>query len=285
MNITIATTSHQGTRATNQDQTGEIIGRRSACFVVCDGIAGLPGGEVAAKIARDTILENFDGEQHLDAQSIRQYVTGANAAIRARQRQEAALAKMGTTLVSLFIDRDYSLAYWAHAGDSRLYLFRRGYLFDVTTDHSLVQQMKDAGFSTQGINSNLLYFALGLDEARDASYSDVLQLEDGDVFLLCTDGFWHSFSEAELEQSLHMVNSPDEWIALMERAWLNQAPVHTANGTECAAVPDPHADNRHTDNRNIDNYSAIAVWVGSPQETTLMHSLPDAGRFMPSKLG
>ena len=285
MNITIATTSHQGTRATNQDQTGEIIGRRSACFVVCDGIAGLPGGEVAAKIARDTILENFDGEQHLDAQSIRQYVTGANAAIRARQRQEAALAKMGTTLVSLFIDRDYSLAYWAHAGDSRLYLFRRGYLFDVTTDHSLVQQMKDAGFSTQGINSNLLYFALGLDEARDASYSDVLQLEDGDVFLLCTDGFWHSFSEAELEQSLHMVNSPDEWIALMERAWLNQAPVHTANGTECAAVPDPQADNRHTDNRNIDNYSAIAVWVGSPQETTLMHSLPDAGRFMPSKLG
>ena len=285
MNITIATTSHQGTRATNQDQTGEIIGRRSACFVVCDGIAGLPGGEVAAKIARDTILENLDGEQHLDAQSIRQYVTGANAAIRARQRQEAALAKMGTTLVSLFIDRDYSLAYWAHAGDSRLYLFRRGYLFDVTTDHSLVQQMKDAGFSTQGINSNLLYFALGLDEARDASYSDVLQLEDGDVFLLCTDGFWHSFSEAELEQSLHMVNSPDEWIALMERAWLNQAPVHTANGTECAAVPDPQADNRHTDNRNIDNYSAIAVWVGSPQETTLMHSLPDAGRFMPSKLG
>ncbi|PLR37308.1 serine/threonine phosphatase [Chimaeribacter californicus] len=288
MNITIATTSHQGTRATNQDQTGEIIGRRSACFVVCDGIAGLPGGEVAAKIARDTILENFDGEQHLDAQSIRQYVTGANAAIRARQRQEAALAKMGTTLVSLFIDRDYSLAYWAHAGDSRLYLFRRGYLFDVTTDHSLVQQMKDAGFSTQGINSNLLYFALGLDESRDASYSDVLQLEDGDVFLLCTDGFWHSFSEAELEQSLHMVNSPDEWIALMERAWLNQetaSPAHAGAGAEGAALPAHRADNRNIDNRNIDNYSAIAVWVGSPQETTLMHSLPDAGRFMPSKLG
>ncbi|MDU6412485.1 MAG: protein phosphatase 2C domain-containing protein [Yersiniaceae bacterium] len=290
MNITIATTSHQGTRATNQDQTGEIIGRRSACFVVCDGIAGLPGGEVAAKIARDTILENFDGEQHLDAQSIRRYVTGANAAIRARQREEAELAKMGTTMVSLFIDRDYSLAYWAHAGDSRLYLFRRGYLFDVTTDHSLVQQMKDAGFSTQGINSNLLYFALGLNEARDASYSDVLQLEDGDVFLLCTDGFWHSFSEAELEQSLHMVNSPGEWIALMERAWLNQEAPAESNivknrGVDNRSVDNRSVDNRSIDNYSVDNYSAIAVWVGSPQETTLMHSLPDAGRFMPSKLG
>ncbi|QCR35869.1 PP2C family serine/threonine-protein phosphatase [Nissabacter sp. SGAir0207] len=259
MNITIASTSQRGSRATNQDQTGEVIGQRSACFVVCDGIAGLPGGEVAARIARDAILAQFDGEQHLDAQSIRRYVTGANAAIRRRQREDATLAKMGTTLVSLFIDRDYSLAYWAHAGDSRLYLFRRGYLSEVTTDHSLVQQMKDAGFSTQGINGNLLYFALGLDEARDASYSDVLQLEDGDVFLLCTDGFWHSFTEAELEQSLHMVNSPNEWIALMDRARQNE--------------------------NNSDNYSAIAVWVGSPQETTLMHSFPDAGRFMPSKRG
>ncbi len=69
---------------------------------------------------------------------------------------------MGTTLVSLFIDRDYKLAYWAHAGDSRLYLFRRGWLYHVTTDHSLVQQMKDAGHQTDDINSNLLYRALGM---------------------------------------------------------------------------------------------------------------------------
>ncbi len=120
----------------------------------------------------------------------------ANRAIR--QRAESAVSehsRMGTTLVSLFIDRDYELAYWAHAGDSRLYLFRRGCLYHVTTDHSLVQQMKDAGHQTEGINSNLLYFALGMgDEQRDASYSDVVQVEDGDAFLLCTDGFWHGVS-------------------------------------------------------------------------------------------
>ena len=44
MNIATASLSRQGTRASNQDQTGETIGERSACFVVCDGIAGLPGG-------------------------------------------------------------------------------------------------------------------------------------------------------------------------------------------------------------------------------------------------
>jgi len=145
MNITIASTSNQGGRASNQDQTGEVVGNRAACFVVCDGIAGFPGGDIAAKLAHDTILQNFDGEKHLNAQNIRQHISSANAAIHQQQRQAHEYSKMGTTLVSLFIDRDYQLAYWAHAGDSRLYLFRRGYLYSVTTDHSLIQQMQDAG--------------------------------------------------------------------------------------------------------------------------------------------
>ncbi|MFZ1874025.1 MAG: PP2C family serine/threonine-protein phosphatase [Chania sp.] len=257
MNITIASTSNQGERMSNQDQIGAVIGNRSACFVVCDGIAGLPGGEIAAKVARDTILRNFDGEKHMDAQSIRQYISQANQAIQRQQQQSAQYSKMGTTLVSLFVDRDYQLAYWAHAGDSRLYLFRRGYLHAITRDHSLVQQMADAGYQTSGINSNLLYFALGLNEDRDASYGDVLQLEDGDVFLLCTDGFWHNFTHNELEQALHMVNSPGEWLSLLQQAW-------DKNGQGASS----------------DNYSAIAVWIGSPQETTLLHSLADAERFL-----
>ncbi|AHG20843.1 PppA [Chania multitudinisentens RB-25] len=257
MNITTASTSNQGERATNQDQLGEVVGQRSACFVVCDGIAGLPGGDIAASVARDTILLNFDGEKHLDAQSIRQYISHANRAIHQQQLQAEQYSKMGTTLVSLFIDRDYQLAYWAHAGDSRLYLFRRGYLYATTRDHSLIQQMADAGYQTSGINSNLLYFALGMSEERDATYGDVLQLEDGDVFLLCTDGFWHNFTQKELEQSLHMVNSPSEWLSLLQQAWDK-----TGTGT------------------SVDNYSAIAIWIGSPQETTLLHSLSDAERFL-----
>ena len=261
MNITIASMSHQGARESNQDQTGEHIGERSACFVVCDGVAGLPGGDVAAELARDTILQRFDGERHLDAQSIRQYVNDANRAIRQQQQAVSDYKRMGTTLVSLFIDRDFDLAYWAHAGDSRLYLFRRGYLYHVTTDHSLVQQMKDAGHQTEGINSNLLYFALGMgDEERDASYSDVVEIEDGDAFLLCTDGFWHGLSQENMQESLHMVNTPDEWLTLMQE-------VIRKNDLQSAV--------------SQDNYSAVAVWVGDPQDTTLLHSLEAAAQFFP----
>lgn len=261
MNITIASMSNQGARESNQDQTGESIGERSACFVVCDGVAGLPGGDVAAELARNTIIERFNGDRHLDAQRIRQYVNDANSAIRRQQKAVSDYKRMGTTMVSLFIDRDYELAYWAHAGDSRLYLFRRGYLYHVTTDHSLVQQMKDAGHQTDGINSNLLYFALGMgDEERDASYSDVVPIEDGDAFLLCTDGFWHGLSPEHMQQSLHMVNTPDEWLTLMQ---------------EVIRKNDLHSK------VSQDNYSAIAVWVGDPQDTTLLHSLSEAAQFFP----
>lgn len=261
MNISTASISQQGGRASNQDQTGETIGERAACFVVCDGIAGLPGGDVAAELARNAIITGFDGDSHLNAQSIRHYVNGANHAIRSEQKAGEENARMGTTLVSLFIDRDFHLAYWAHAGDSRLYLFRRGWLYHVTTDHSLVQQMKDAGHQTDGINSNLLYFALGLgDDQREASYSDVVPIEDGDVFLLCTDGFWHGVSEELMKQSLHMVNTPNEWLTLMNQILQRQ--------------------NAQSDDQQ-DNYSAVAVWVGAPQDTTLLHSLAQAAQFLP----
>ncbi|CAO95673.1 PP2C family protein-serine/threonine phosphatase [Erwinia tasmaniensis] len=260
MNITLASMSNQGARASNQDQVGDIVGDRSACFVVCDGVAGLPGGDIAASVARDTLLQRFDGQQHLNAQLIRQYVNDANSAIRQRQKADPPHHRMGTTLVSLFIDRDYQLAYWAHAGDSRLYLFRRGYLYHVTTDHSLVQQMKDAGHQTDGINGNLLYFALGMgDEDRDASYSDVVPIEDGDAFLLCTDGFWHGVSQHHMQQALHMVNTPQEWLTLMQQMIKK---------------------NDEQSNDKQDNYSAVAVWIGEPQDTTLLHSLSEAAQFI-----
>ena len=256
MNITFASTTHQGLRNTNQDQLGNSLGKRAACFVMCDGIAGAPGGDTAARLACETILAQFDGENHLDAQHIRRYITSANQAIKQQQTANAEMNKMGTTLVSLFIDRDYQLAYWAHAGDSRLYLFRRGYLMQVTSDHSLAQQMLDAGHKAEGINQNLLYFALGMSEEREASYSDVLPLEDGDVFLLCTDGFWHELSIPELEQSLRMVNTPAEWLSLL----------HKMKPAE-----------------NPDNFSALAIWVGEPQDTTLLSSLSDAQRILLSQ--
>lgn len=250
MNIITASLSRQGARASNQDVIGERIGSLAACFVACDGIAGQPGGEVAARLACDAILSHFDGDKQLNAKYIRGCVNEAMRAIACEQRAEPSLRRMSTTLVSLFIDRQSRQAWWVHAGDSRLYLFRHCRLHQVTTDHSLVQRMKSAGHQTEGISDNLLYLALGGNKASDeASYCDAVPLEDGDVFLLCTDGFWHGVGDDQMQQALQQVTTP--------RAWL-QRMTQRLDAYKCPNVTQ-------------DNFSAVAIWTGEPPQTTLRH--------------
>lgn len=257
MNINFASTSEIGARESNQDETGALAGHYSACFLVCDGVAGTPGGETAAKLARDALLAELAEDRAITPAETREWVVNADRAIRQAQRNNLNFQQMSTTLAALFIDRVEQRSWWAHAGDSRVYHFRRGFIHAVTRDHSLAQQMKEAGVDNSGINSNLLYNALGADGALPVSYSEVLPLEDGDAFLVCTDGFWCSLSPQEMEQALRMVNSPEEWLALMQKA-INRS-------------------------EKKDNLSAVAVWVGSPQETTLLQSMADSARFLPPR--
>ncbi|WLS80577.1 serine/threonine-protein phosphatase [Erwinia pyri] len=257
MNINFASTSEIGARESNQDETGALAGAHSACFLVCDGVAGTPGGETAAKLARDALLAELQEDRVINPDETREWVMNADQAIRKAQRNNLNFQRMSTTLAALFIDRVEQRSWWAHAGDSRVYHFRRGFIHAVTRDHSLAQQMKEAGVDNSGINSNLLYNALGADGALPVSYSEVLPLEDGDAFLVCTDGFWCSLTPQEMEQALRMVNSPEEWLALMQKA-INRS-------------------------EKKDNLSAVAVWVGSPQETTLLQSMADSARFLPPR--
>lgn len=257
MNINYASTSQIGARESNQDETGARVGTQSACFLVCDGVAGTPGGETAARLARDTLLAELPDDRAIVPADTGKWVHNADQVIRRAQRNNPNFQRMSTTLAALFIDRVQQCSWWVHAGDSRVYHFRRGFIHTVTRDHSLAQQMKDAGVDSSGINSNLLYNALGADGTLPVSYSDVIQLEDGDAFLVCTDGFWCSLTPQEMEQALRMVNSPEEWLALMQKA-INRS-------------------------EKKDNLSAVAVWVGSPQETTLLQSMADSARFLPPR--
>lgn len=257
MKISYAVTSEQGARHDNQDRTGTLLGDRSACFLVCDGVAGLPGGDRAAQLVRDTLLAALDGEQPLSPQHTHAAIVACQQSVLEAQQLNPDFSRMSTTLAALFIDREQQLAWWAHAGDSRIYHFRRGFVRDVTRDHSLAQQLEDAGYENTGINSNLLYNALGADAARDASYSELVSLEDGDAFLVCTDGFWLNLTSAEMEQALRMVTACDQWLTLMQQA-VNRSSIS-------------------------DNLSAVAVWIGSPQETTLLHSPTDSARFLPPR--
>ncbi|MGJ0193383.1 PP2C family protein-serine/threonine phosphatase [Pantoea sp. RRHST58] len=257
MKIVFASRCQQGLRDENQDRTGAEITDEKACFVVCDGVAGLAGGERAAQLVRDTLLADLRDQPQLTPENTHAAIERCRAALREAQTQQPGFSRMSTTLAALFIDRLQRRAWWAHAGDSRVYHFRHGTLFDVTRDHSLAQQLKDAGYENTGINSNLLYNALGADPARPVAFSAELALEDGDAFLVCTDGFWLNLTTREMEQALRMVNACEEWLALMEKAVSRSV--------------------------KKDNLSALSVWIGEPQDATLLYSAADSARFLPPR--
>jgi serine/threonine protein phosphatase PrpC len=239
-----------GERSGNQDAIGYHLDEHNACFVVSDGVGGNAGGELAARIAVDTALNTFVDHPSVAADDIRHAVKEANDAILARQRELADQSRMSATIVSLFVDRTSGQASWAHVGDSRLYWFRRGALMQRTEDHSLSERSGDAAASRHNggerlVKTNLLYRALGARATAEATITAPQRLADGDAFLLCTDGLWQLISQQVMERSLQLADSAEEWLALIRRA------------------AEAKADDAQ------DNYSALAVWVGFPQQVTL----------------
>ena len=255
MKMMFASRCQQGRRDENQDRTGAQLDDERACFLVCDGVAGLPGGDYAAQLVRDTLLSAVQNSRSFTPATTQAAVTLCQQTLAAEQGKNPKFSRMSTTLAALFIDREKQRAWWAHAGDSRVYHFRHGTLCEVTRDHSLAQHLQEAGYENSGINSNLLYNALGTEPVRPVTFSSAIDLHDGDAFLVCTDGFWLNLTTQEMEQALRMVNACEEWLTLMEQA-VNRS------------------DKR-------DNLSALAIWIGEPQDATLLYSQADAARFVP----
>lgn len=258
MNLSCAQFSCTGMRDSNQDALGYTISDDYACFVVSDGVSGEPGSEIAARCAVERILERAQRSGPTLA-PIREPALGetllacieeAHGAILASQQRERERGRMSATVIALFIDRRHNIAQWAHLGDSRLYRFARGALIERTRDHSVRQQLLDAGLPSEGVNPGWLHMALGMRGPIAPAISPPHALEDGDVFLLCTDGLWQTVAQEALEDRLRIVHTVDDWALLIE-----------------------HEAMRHSGSApNADNYSALAVWAGSPQNVTLQRA-------------
>ncbi len=208
-----------------------------------DGVSGDPGSEIASRCAVERILHRAKCTGRTLAQTLLECIEEAHAAILAMQQR----GRMSATVVALFIDPRHDVAQWAHPGDSRLYRFARGTLIEQTRDHSVRQQLLDAGLPGDGVNPAWLHMAPGMRGQIAPAISPPRVLENGDVFLLCTDGLWQSVAEDALEDRLRVVHTVDDWAVLIE----HEAMRRSGNT--------PHAD----------NYSALAVWAGSPQNVTL----------------
>lgn len=184
-------------RRSNQDSylTGEISGS-VAWAVVCDGMGGANGGNVASAMAVKAISEHINSAYRdgMSSNSIRYLlmsaVSAANADVFDAAQNNDTLFGMGTTVVAVIIVN--GIAHIAHAGDSRAYLINESGMEQITRDHSVVQSMIENGEITEEQakhhpNRNVITRALGVNERIDADYNEI-NLADGDAILICTDG-------------------------------------------------------------------------------------------------
>jgi serine/threonine protein phosphatase PrpC len=242
----IVTLSRSGARESNEDIFGTWHNERFLVCLVADGAGGHGGGDVAAAIVRDTVLDGFAAQPAFDEEFLRGLFDQANRNIVAAQAQGGKLRSMRSTAVLLVIDMDAQLFMLAHSGDSRAYLFRNGGVVMRTLDHSLVQQMVDSGLlDAEGARThplhNVLFSALGsITDPPEITISQRMQLKFGDALLLCSDGVWEPIGDACLLETLQVAQTPGQWTQVIE--------------TQVQGMERPGQD----------NYTAIALWTELP---------------------
>jgi serine/threonine protein phosphatase PrpC len=221
LRLACAKLSAIGMRSSNQDAIGEAHHDALACFVMSDGAGGHEGGEVASRLVVDAVLDKFAGEACFGARALRSYVGHAIARVAQAKLDAPRRQDMSATAAALLVDRSNGCAVWAHLGDTRVYHFRGARLLAATKDHSLTQQLIDAGYAKAEElrihpQRNILYAAVGAEGETPAAVSDdAVELRDGDAFLMCTDGLWEWVLEADMERTLAEAAGPDAWLDAM----------------------------------------------------------------------
>ena len=199
-------------RRTNQDcyAVGELPGG-VAWGVVCDGMGGANGGNIASRTAVKTVSEKIAASWRpgRGANSIcnllKSVVSAANINVFDMANAAEELAGMGTTIVLVLVVD--GTAHIVHAGDSRAYFVKANKtLVQITRDHSIVQALVEQGKLTEQEarehpRRNVITRALGVAETLDLDYNEV-DLEKGEGLLLCTDGLTGYVEMEEIEQVL-----------------------------------------------------------------------------------
>lgn len=193
-------------RHENQDTFAVEHGEKLLIAVVCDGMGGAEGGQIASSLAVETFMKEIRALLRADmtAGQLRELasfcVAKANTAVYQRALQDPAYQGMGTTLVSAVAgERD---AVICNVGDSRAYLIHNGEMMRITHDHSVVQTLVENGDITAEEarthpNRNLITRALGPDETTLCDAFDV-SFAHGDKILLCTDGLVVTATDGEI---------------------------------------------------------------------------------------
>ncbi len=249
--IRIAGCSDIGARQGNEDDLRHGHGPNGSYAVLADGAGGHVRGREASHRAVDCMERVLlDPGVAFSPANLSQIVRLAHFELLHHQEGDSPAARMHTTVVALWVSPDMDHVLWTHVGDSRLYRMRAGHTELMTQDDSVVHQLLRSGVLTpeharDHPQKNQLLAALGMEGDVDPhTVVRPVELQEGDAFLLCTDGWWGELEESFISTSLAKAIAPEDWLKDMQRS--------------IKALARPRQD----------NFSAIAVWVGDPAETT-----------------
>ncbi len=250
MRFSVYQVSRKGGREINQDRMGYCYTREAALFLVADGMGGHPEGDVAAEIAMRTFATRFQREVKPLVNDPQEFlklsVLVAHQQILRYSAQKGMLDAPRTTIVAAMVQK--GTLYWAHVGDSRMYVTRQGALLTRTRDHSHIeaaraQNQPQAALDT--VNRNVLYSCLGSPQAPIMEVSGPLELEHGDTILLCSDGLWGPLEDAVVVSTLSNKAVVDAVPELVEAA-LKAAGERADNCTGLAFEWEGHQDYEDT---------------------------------------
>ena len=210
MRFSVYQESHIGGRKVNQDRMGYSFTRDSLLLLLTDGMGGHLQGEVAATIAMQTIGSLFQQQANPYVKKPEYFLEDSFFAAHREIHRYRAVNNLPetprTTVVACLIQ--HNTAYWAHCGDSRLYLMRGGQILTRTRDHSRIEMLiaegkVDPSERETHPDRNKLFNCLGASNMPIVEISRRTSLQAGDIILLCSDGLWSVLSDQVLVNSLH----------------------------------------------------------------------------------
>ena len=229
MRFTTYQVSRRGGREKNEDRMGYCYTRVAGLFALADGMGGHPEGEVAAQMALQTLAALFQREAKPALANPAAFLQDAILVAQQQLLRYAADKDMAdtprTTVVACVLQG--RKAYWAHCGDSRLYLVRASKLIARTRDHSYLELQAALGRvpqNAEGFNRNVLFTCLGSPGKPMVDIHGPMLLETGDRLLLCSDGLWGTVTDDIITEQLASRPISDAVPELVEQALRNGGP-------------------------------------------------------------
>jgi len=207
MRFSVYQVSRRGGREKNEDRMGYCYTRDSGLFALADGMGGHPEGEVASQLALQTLAALFQREAKPSLKDPLRFlhdavIAGHHQLLR-YATEHSLMDTPRTTLVACLLQGNG--AYWAHCGDSRLYLIRGDKLIARTRDHSyseLQETLSQVVPIGERFNRNVLFTCLGSPGKPVVDTAGPLLMQAGDRVMLCSDGLWGSVSDAQIVDQL-----------------------------------------------------------------------------------